>query len=198
MDKEYWEAYYQKHSDPFPPSDFAKFSLGYLQRGDVVLELGAGNGRDAVFFGAQGIKTIGLEQCQNVVNDLNSRQYRNVEFRAQDFSISQKEFNHDHVYSRFTLHSVPEHVATKVLRNTKESLNGYLFIETRADVDGATNDVKSHYRRFVDFEKLLYEMLEIGFKIKYAEVDRGFSKCHSEYESDDRDIDPPLIRIVAY
>lgn len=197
MDKSYWEKYYEKFGEPFHPSEFAKFAMGYLSEGDIVLELGSGNGRDAVFFGSNGIKTIGLEQCQNIVDELNAKDFDNVEFKARDFSLPQMEFKHNHVYSRFTLHSVPDDVATRTLECTREALNGYFFIEVRSDKDALVGKKTDHYRRFVNFEDLLSELIVIGFRIHYAELSRGFSEYNSKFGVDNNEKDPMLIRIVA-
>ena len=49
MDYKYWNEYYKKNIAPNEPSKFAKDILKYLDSGKKLIELGCGNGRDAMF-----------------------------------------------------------------------------------------------------------------------------------------------------
>jgi SAM-dependent methyltransferase len=57
----YWNAYYRACSVPSLPSQFAVFVLGELNEPCAVVDVGCGNGRDAIFFARQGIPTIGID-----------------------------------------------------------------------------------------------------------------------------------------
>ena len=53
MDRKYWNEYYQLHgSDITMHSNFAKFCLhNFFTKDNLnIVELGSGNGRDAIFF----------------------------------------------------------------------------------------------------------------------------------------------------
>lgn len=197
MDVQYWEDYYDKHNEPFDPSDFARFALKYMNEGDTVLELGCGNGRDSIFFGGHGIHTIGLDQCENIVKTLNERGYENTKFLATDFTHSQEDYGHNHVYSRFTLHAISEEEAQQVLAHTRISLDGYFFIEVRSDKDSLVGAETDHFRRFENFETLLQRLIHLGYEIEYAEISKGFSKYDKKFDVDYNEDDPTLIRIVA-
>ena len=198
MDLEYWEEYYDKHDKPFQPSDFAKFVAEYIDRGDSLLDIGCGNGRDSVFFGTNGVATTAIDQSENAINSLKELEIENLFPIVGDFVEPASKFGTKHFYSRFTLHSIDEESETKVLNWVGDELtDGYFFVEVRSDEDSLVGKTTDHYRRFINFDDFIVKLIDIGFTINYAEIGRGFSKYNSDFNVDYNEDDPMLIRIVA-
>jgi len=87
-DKAYWIAYYDKvlannkHKNPSP---FAQFLVdkGFM-KGISMIELGCGNGRDAVFFAKNDAQITAIDQCENTTQILNH--YEHLSSYAADFT----------------------------------------------------------------------------------------------------------------
>ena len=201
MDKNYWQNYYQTHlsTKEQKQSNFASFCMErFFPAGANLIELGCGNGRDSVYFAKNGIKTLGIDQCDNMIDFLNSNHGgENLSFKSGDFTalpnarelIQNDKF--DIVYSRFTLHSInakqQENLFAWIRANLKAS--GILAIECRGHknslygrgvmVEEDAFIYENHYRRFVDFENLC-EMLETDYEMLFAKEDRGFAPFKNE------------------
>ena len=73
MDKNYWDEYYKLHGgdkEISDPSSFAKFVLKnfFSERKFNIVELGSGNGRDAIFFACNDHSVIAIDQSTRVIN----------------------------------------------------------------------------------------------------------------------------------
>ena len=199
--KEYWEGYYAKNPDPFDESMFARFVAGFLNQGDSLYELGCGNGRDSTFFGKKGVHVVAFDQCEmelDYLADLNTNP--NVRFESGDFTNLGNRKLVNHIYSRFTLHSVSEDKETATLSWSFEHLlpGGLIYIEIRGVNDelygqgekvGQDEFVTTHYRRFVEFEDFVKRVESAGFTILYKLESRGLAP----YGEDD----PAVIRVVG-
>ena len=168
-----------------------------------MVELGCGNGRDAVFFAAQGLDITALDMSQEAVSQLQSRGIANAEFLCGDFVNSDvhQPGSYDYAYSRFTLHSINRNQEQVLLNNLFRGLRpgGKLFIEVRGVNDplfGKGRQVErnayfydNHYRRFIVLDELTDSLEQRGFRVEYAQERTGFAP----YGNDD----PPVIRVVA-
>lgn len=197
MDLNYWEKYYDKHNKPFEPSDFAKYVLKYINRYDYMIDMGCGNGRDSLFFAKYDIHVIAMDQCENIINTLNEYNMGTLHPICGDFTNISLDINLDHAYSRFTLHSINEEDEDKTLHWMKTHIKKYVFIEVRSDMDNLINKNTDHYRRFMNFENMIIKLINLKFKIKYAEISNGFSKYNSVYDVNVNEDDPMLIRIIC-
>ncbi len=199
MDKEYWEKYYENHNEPFKPSSFAQDISCYLEEGKSIIDLGCGNGRDTIIFGYK-LKSVGVDQCQNIVETLNGlvkfKDNLKCSFKCGDFTNLEDDI-YDYAYSRFTLHSITEKQEDDVIDWVFRNIRCYFFIEVRSDQDELVGKSTDHYRRFVNMENLLTKLIDKGFKIRYAEIDKGFSRYENGYNVDYNSDDPKLIRIIA-
>lgn len=199
MDKEYWEKYYEKHNEPFKPSPFAEKVKCYLEEGKSIIDLGCGNGRDTIIFGHH-LKSVGVDQCQNIVDSLNEltkdKKYLTTSFKCGDFS-NLEDHDYDYAYSRFTLHSITEEQEDRVIDWVYRNVKDYFFIEVRSDQDKLVGKSTDHYRRFANMENLLTKLIVKGFKIRYAEINRNFSRYENDYNVDYNENNPMLIRIIA-
>ncbi|MCR5645159.1 MAG: class I SAM-dependent methyltransferase [Bacteroidales bacterium] len=201
MDKNYWKNIYSKKSEEEKPSLFALYVSETLQlAGKKVIELGCGNGRDAIFFANDNAaKVVAIDQCENIIELLQHRFQRlnNLQFICLDFTNLDDSTQYDIVYSRFTLHSISKEQEEKVLRWAFRNLNpnGKLCIEVRGQkneiyqvgtpVDGEPDAfiLNDHYRRFLHFETLCEELKAIGFRIDFAAEEKGFAPFNGQDET---------------
>jgi len=203
-DTDYWNSYYKK----FPPESqteslFACFISKYLFKGGTIVDLGCGNGRDSFFFNKNGLNVWGIDASESVINALNRYASDNMHFVCGNFITDQSIFSRkvDFFYSRFTLHAIDKKGESVLLKNVFSSLadNGMFFVEVRGihdekyglgeKVDRNAFLLDGHYRRFIDINELLKNLIKTGFSIKYAEEERGFAPYKDE--------DSEIIRVIA-
>ncbi|EGK8128326.1 methyltransferase domain-containing protein [Campylobacter lari] len=201
-ERKYWSDFYRNNQIPFEPSLFARFCLKkYFMGKKNLLELGCGNGRDALFFANNGIETTALDICLEEINYLKSHYVKNnLQFLYHDFTNFKSIKKYDIVYSRFTLHSINGEQEKNLLPLVYETLrkDGLFCIEARGvknslyglgkvSFDGFIYD--GHFRRFLDLDDLRLKLENIGFSILFANEDKGYAPFE---EKDDF-----FIRIVA-
>lgn len=206
MDKNYWETYYSKRINEELPSLFAKFVVEKINGENLkLIELGCGNGRDAIYFSSQNFTVFAIDQCSNEINFLNEKFKNNsdIQFVNEDFTKLSISEMFDIVYSRFTLHSILSKEEDDVLKWTFDHLNsdGHFCIEVRGQkneifqkgepVENEENAfvLDGHFRRFINFETFCNKLKSIGFKIDYAEEQKGFAPFNG--------LDETFIRIIA-
>ncbi len=204
MDKEYWEEYYINHRSPGNPSPFAEEIIKHLSAKSSLLELGCGNGRDAVYFSNYGIHVTGIDQAKVEIDYLNSNYANeNLKFICDDFTqITKINGLYDSVYSRFTFHAISEKQEDRVLHWTKENLKsgGLFFLEVRSVKDVLFNEgiavddeknvkITSHYRRFSEFKEIKQKLIDQGFNILFSLEDDNLAIHENE--------NPIIIRIIA-
>lgn len=196
MDRDYWKNYYQAHlsTKEQQQSNFASFCMKrFFKSGANLIELGCGNGRDSIYFAKNGIHTLGIDQCENIIDFLNKHYGTdNLSFQSGDFTaLPNAKEKFDIVYSRFTLHSInakqQDNLFAWIRANLKES--GILAIECRGYknslyrlgvmVEEDAFIYENHYRRFVDFENLC-ETLGKDYEILFAKEDKGFAPFNGE------------------
>lgn len=199
----YWNQYYKNRVCSQEPSPFAQYVTTLVEPVKRMVELGCGNGRDAVFFAGRGLQVTALDMSREAIAQLRSRNIANAEFLCGDFvnsNVHQPD-SYDYAYSRFTIHSINRNQEQVLLNNLFRGLrpNGKLFIEVRGVNDplfGKGRQVErnayfydNHYRRFIVMDELVASLEKRGFRVEYAQERTGFAP----YGNDD----PPVIRIVA-
>ncbi len=202
MDKAYWEKYYRDHPEPSPPSAFALAMVDHLVKPGTLIDLGCGNGRDAVFFGLQvNLAVVAIDQCEAEIDRLASKYAQSsLQFVAQDFSAYRPSHKVDNVYSRWTMHAIDESAEDQTLQWVADTLTdgGRLVVEARSISDdlygvgeavGPHAFVTDHYRRFMDKERFISKLEKLGLAILHSIESRGLAK-----KEDD---DPVIVRIVA-
>ncbi|MDR3289761.1 MAG: methyltransferase domain-containing protein [Rickettsiales bacterium] len=200
--KEYWENYYKEHQLPFKQSSFAEFILNYLEPHKKMIELGCGNGRDAVFFAErENVDVLAIDQAENEVDFLNKNFKKgNLRFVTDDFTKLSIKDKFDYVYSRFTLHSITEEQENNVLKWVNEYLNtnGLFFIEVRSINDDMYNkgkkisrneNITDHYRRYMNIDVFTEKVKGYGLKVVYSVESNGLA-VHN-------DDDPVIIRLIV-
>jgi tellurite methyltransferase len=197
MDREYWERYYANGKCELIPSLFARHVREHVIGKDHrnigqfgLIELGCGNGRDALYFASEGLKVYAVDQCREVIESLAHRtsDIENITFQCADFSRLE-DAAYGIVYSRFTLHSISVYQQKQVLTWAFRNLipDGYLCIEARGqknELYGKGKPVEgekdayiwdNHYRRFLHFEELRQNLVDLGFIILESAEKQGFS-----------------------
>lgn len=199
----YWNRYYKNKICSTEPSPFARYVSTLVEAGHSLVELGCGNGRDALYFAGIGLKVTALDLSEEAIAELNRRNIPNARFQCGDFvngDIHHPE-SYNYAYSRFTIHAINANQEQVLLQNVFRGLKpgGTFFIEVRSVQDplfGRGQLVERnayfydhHYRRFIVMEELLKSLEKYGFRVDYAQERIGFAP----YGQDD----PPVIRVAA-
>lgn len=202
-DTAYWDRYYKTGICSTEPSLFARYVVQQMEPGRKLIELGCGNGRDAVYFSQKGMKVTAIDLSAQAITTLLEQEIENVCFVLGSFVENEvhKTNSYDYAYSRFTLHAIDEEQENLLLDNVYKGLQpgGKFFIEVRSIHDpiyglGEPAGLSAwiyndHYRRFAVLERLTEKLTVHGFRVEYAKEDTGFAP--------DGDDDPPVIRIIA-
>ncbi len=190
MDKKYWNSYYKQHGKDeniTTHSTFSQFCLDkFFRKNNLnIIELGSGNGRDAIFFAHHKQNVIAIDQSTIAIDiekqnlDAEIAQYLNpksLDFISEDYSKYKKI---DVFYSRFTIHSITKSDETTLLPNIYNALcdKGLFCIEVRTINDPLCGVGKNcgnntfisggHKRRFIDSTEFRKQILALGFKELY-------------------------------
>lgn len=195
-DRTYWEDYYKRFPGPFAPSPFAvHVSEKYLDESCSLVELGCGNGRDAVHLASTCGSVTGIDQCAAELEYLGAQvggptlsfvcaditDLSNYEaLRGQRFTCA---------YSRFSLHAVSGVGQSRMITwaHTALAPDGLLLLEFRGTKnelmgvgepigdDGRTFHHDGHIRRFIDIDELAADLTQRGFEILMLDERPGFS-----------------------
>jgi len=199
----YWNQYYKNQICPTEPSPFAQYVATLIEPGRELVELGCGNGRDAVYFAGLGLRVTAFDLSEEAIAGLQSKKVDHARFICGDFvnaDVHQSNAYY-YAYSRFTLHSINRNQAQMLLQNVFRGLcpGGKFFIEARSVNDPICGKGKLmernawfydfHYRRFIALDELVNDLIGHGFRVEYAEERTGFAP----YGNDD----PPVVRVVA-
>ena len=211
MDKKYWNTYYQQHGKDkgiSKCSSFAQFCLDnfFIEKNYNIVELGSGNGRDAIFLAHYKHNVIAIDQSIAAIDieklslDLEVAQYlhpKALDFIQEDYSQYEKI---DVFYSRFTIHSITKVDEELLLPNVYNALssNGLFCIEVRTIKDPLygvgescgedTFITDNHQRRFINSSVFRKQVLDLGFKELYFIEEDNLSI----YKNDN----PVLMRII--
>ena len=211
MDKNYWNNYYKNHGndkDIIQASSFAQFvSNKYLLKKKFnIIELGSGNGRDAIFFAQQKHNIIALDQSlegmdavRKIIDTDISKYFhpKKSDFVFEDYS---KYKNVDMFYSRFTIHSITKSDELFLLPKIYDALgvDGLFCIEVRTTKDpicgigencGENTYIKdNHKRRFIETKEFRTQVSELGFTEIYFIEQNNLSIVKND--------NPTLMRIV--
>lgn len=196
-DESYWDEYYKTQfgGGITSPSLFAKAMLeNYMVKGNSLIELGCGNGRDSLYFAENGMNVTGIDASEVAIQKLQKKNANHCIFVCDDFVNAGAiyQIQYDYCYSRFTLHAINEEQESQILDKAYKMLksSGYLFIEARSIRDGKYGKGKEveknayiydgHYRRFIDPLELKNKLEKIGFVILKLEESDKFAPLNSE------------------
>lgn len=200
---DYWNQYYQNKVCSTQPSPFAQYVSTLVEPGKTLVDLGCGNGRDAIYFAGLGLNVVAMDLSDSAIHMLEEQQVPNARFLCGDFIShpAHQPGSYDYAYSRFTIHAINQKQESLLLQTMFQALRpgGKFFIEVRSVHDplyGKGQPVErnaffydNHYRRFIVLSELTKSLEQCGFRVEYAKEQTGFAP----YGNDD----PPVIRVVA-
>jgi hypothetical protein len=204
----YWSTFYTRNElsggSPFFESLIARSDLP-----QTVLDIGCGDGRDALAFAAAGRTVLGLDRSPVAVHHADDRAARMAldgrarfaicdvmdrdAFRAHVVSLREGRQGPLLHYLRFFLHSIPEDVQESLLGSIHESSQpgDMLAAEFRTEQDEALQKVfPKHYRRYQNGPAFGMALSErFGFDVLEEVEGQGLSPFQDE--------DPHLYRVIA-
>ena len=207
--KSYWREFY-KHRHSLVPSQFCALVAAEIDAHATIVDWGSGNGRDTLFFAAQGHTTIAMDLSAEAVkisdHEARSRGLQDrVLFLQGDLSshadventvqIARSKSNSDSLvfYSRFVLHTLNEAEEDRFLfalsKRMKKNERIFFEFRTKEDVD-LQKHYPDHFRRYLDttvFQRKLEDSW--GLSLAYSITGVGMAKYKEE--------DPVVTRIFA-
>jgi SAM-dependent methyltransferase len=191
---EYWDEYYASRTTGGRrlPSQFATFVAGELGRPHRIIELGCGDGRDALFFATYGHDVVGvdgssaaIEACRTLAETLGVPAAF-VHARIDEPGLAERVRGAAPrlVYARFFLHAITEAEEEALLDLASDLTDpgDLLAVEYRTIRDLRGPKVTaSHYRRYILPAAFEARALGRGFDVIYAVEGFGFAK----YKEDD-------------
>lgn len=197
----YWNDYYKNAATIATiPSQFAAFAACEFSRDSPVIDIGCGNGRDAIFFSSIGYKVIGIDSSSSAVElcSLAAKEFEiDASFRVFDISEDEDAINglvdslildapsKINIYSRFFIHAIDEEAENKffyLINRLKSFVNVKVFLEFRTVRDiSLPKETSTHYRRFVQPENIIAKIIQSNMNLIYHIEGFGYAK----YKSDD-------------
>lgn len=215
--KKYWDNYYKTNSLGLKESAFAKFCIKELEKKKInhIIDVGSGNFRDSIFFLRNNFNVTALDinneaykKNQKKLNQFNKK-FRFISDKVQNINKYRFKRKIDAIYARFFIHTISDNVEYQFLKWCHATLknNCYLFIETRIILDKEITKYatkassrntyefeKGHFRRLINPDRFTKRIINLGFKIKYLNISRNFSKIKLKNKIDN----PILLRTILY
>ena len=201
ISSDYWNNYYKDTKGVGAiPSQFAAFAACEFLSGSPIIDVGCGNGRDAIFFSSLGYKVIGIDSSSSAVELCSSAvKHLAVDACFRILDISEDKIAIDkfvdtlivddasdiNIYSRFFIHAIDEEAENNffyLINRLKSFANVKVFLEFRTVRDKSLpKETTSHYRRFVQPENIIAKIYQCNMQLKYHVEGFGYAK----YKSDD-------------
>lgn len=204
--RDYWEQFYRSEASrkvPTEPSPFARWVSEREQPPGPLVDIGTGNGRDALWFARQGFETLGLDYAEAAV-ELASSHARDEGLSA---GFEQLNLYHDDelekmgsriaetvrpavLYARFFVHALEDDARQNLWRLARLLLprGGRVYLEFRvAETQHAFGE---HYRHFVAPGVVEEEIVAQGGTVDHLEVGNGMAVYQDE--------DPRVCRVIAF
>ena len=204
----YWKQFYKRR----PPSDNSQFAgsmQARLPANSVILDIGCGNGRDALFFAALGHTVVGFDTSDVAIESarraarrkrLTTCKFLNVDVADMNsvrhslrkYVFNQRDDRRVVVYLRFFIHSVPAKVERAMLRLFHKYLKSFtLMAEFRTVRDESLPKTHApHYIRYIESSAFIARLRRHGMEIEFQEEGTGLSPYKTE--------DPHLCRVIAH
>jgi len=197
---DFWNKFYiEKNPSINNPSSFAVFCKKFISKEDLIIDIGAGNGRDTFFFAKEQHNVISIDQSKVAIDYINSRNEKKI--KAFNYSVCSdilggKLINaiisHDDntqsrvisFYSRFFLHAISEleqHCFFELINNFRDT-HFNLFLEFRTDKDAELSKAtEDHFRRFINPNDIRHIIENYNWNLVHYEEGTGLAK----YKNDD-------------
>lgn len=204
----YWNDFYRSRDSkavPREPSPFARWVGEHYPALGSLVDIGTGNGRDALWFARSGWQVFGLDYAPAAVNRGRSAA------EAESLSASFEAFNlydlrqvltmgarlaaRDEgtaLYGRFLVHALQDEGRHHLWRLARMALRsgGLLFLEFRTGKDAEASHVfGEHFRRLLDPDVVVDEIESYGGHISYREEGHRLAPFREE--------DPHVCRLVV-
>jgi SAM-dependent methyltransferase len=196
---DYWQAYYAEHRWALPPSQFAAFVAGECPGPRLLIDVGCGQGRDALFFRGLGFHTIGIDASEQAIEYCRAQLVGLHELEAQEAfqvrDVRSLVADGDFiariapvpkiVYSRFFLHAIhdAEEAAFLEFAHRACAVEGdVLALEFRTPLDRERSKATAqHYRRYIDGSALACRVVEGGrWRLAYQCEGTGLAKFRED------------------
>lgn len=202
----YWNNYYDFKDNNNKPSNFAKFiKKNYIKKNTILLDVGAGDGRDSFYFRKQAKYIFAIDQSDVVINKnklkVKRLNFKNILFKRLPSNKLKTFYKKgiDIIYARFFLHAINEANENKFLSIIKKDFKCSIIIalEFRTTKDvlrkkgkkiSINERLTDHYRRFIDINNFKKKLEKMKFKILYTKSGINLSKSPND--------NPHLCRIV--
>jgi len=186
------------------PSPFARWVHEHYPSDRAVLDVGAGNCRDSLFFARQGRAVTALDFSMGVLERTLRRAgsrvlelravYTNLNDTREVLALGAALAHHDRltdVYCRLTLDALEPAGRENVLRLASMALRrgGHLFLEFRTDLDRNAHHHFDLPRKYLDPAEVVREIEVRGGTVLHQEAGHGLAPFEDE--------DPHICRIVA-
>lgn len=204
----YWSEFYasgRAKRVPNEPSLFARWVAERIEPADQILDLGAGTGRDAVWFATQGFDVAAYEYATAVRPAIGRRaRRRGVKVPVRHVNLNDLRSTlivgaglaqirePRHVYARFLLDSVDEHARHEFFRfaSMVQRSGGLTFLEFRTPLSAhRTTTFGHHFRNFLEPSLVVSEIEERGGSVVHQEVGRDLAPFADE--------NPHVCRIIV-
>ncbi|MFT7685405.1 MAG: tellurite methyltransferase [Candidatus Azotimanducaceae bacterium] len=207
LNKHYWDNFY-KNNFKNTPSQFCVCMLTEIDRSATIVELGSGNGRDALYFASQGHITVAMDLSEEAITackrEASEREVEHTSFFQGDLTqhkdvdaLIQHARNISQgkplvFYSRFVMHSLDDTQEKNLLNILSSCIKPgeTVYFEFRSQEDENLDKLfGNHFRRYVDTEEFYLRLKQGGFEIQYNLIGQGMAKYKEE--------DPFVARVIA-
>jgi len=195
--KNFWNNYYSNKKSTFTNSPFSKFVKPYLNENSSIIDLGCGDGRDAIYFAKNKIYTHGVDMSKKAIEINKKYENKFLKFTLLDLKDLKSIHDiYDFAYCRFLFHSINEKIEDNILIWMSNNIKNQIFIETRISDEKLINAELNHYRRFFKEEDFKNKLNSLGFEIIYSKASKNFSRYKKIYNATDLKHDPLLLRMI--
>jgi SAM-dependent methyltransferase len=203
----WWPFYFGRSRDSVPtePSPFARWVHDREPAEAAIVDIGAGTGRDSLWFARQGHDVLGLDYIPAATEragkaaaaeDLPAR-FKTVNlYDARQVLGMGGELAHRStppvLYGRFLIHALEDLGRHNLWRMADLCLRrgGKFYLEFRTGLDkGAEHEFGEHFRRYLDPDVVVAEIGARGGQIEHREAGHGLAVYKNE--------DPHVCRLVA-
>ena len=198
----YWNSYYRHDGVPELPSQFALFVANEIATGElpvpsVIIDVGCGNGRDTLLFAQLGYTVCGIDMSEAAIAVCHARLERTFLGQGQvprfcvgtvdgdEMDTFAAGFNGPVlIYSRFLMHAIDEETEGRAIARIAVVLarrGGILAAEFRTPGDEQGQKATSpHFRRFVDPDRFVDRLLEVGMSVIWRAEGHGMAKFRKD------------------
>lgn len=198
---DYWRRFYAAHAAgvPMQPSDFAQQMRRDHGLTGLVVDIGTGSGRDALWIAGRATSVIACDATSEAVDLVRHaarvRRHTNIDVRRVNIGLpgdlaalstaigqwrtaNQNDDESVTLYARFLLHAIPVEIEWALVAWARSVLHvgeRFLLEYRTAELDADEYVFGSHYRRPVDPAEFIQVARQAGFSQVHTEMSRDFA-----------------------